>query len=306
MWPWVRRSWERALNAWLLRRALTRTTANLKPPRVAVTTIPLVVDIVEKLPVDLWVYYCVDDWSTWLEADNAPLNQMEKELLTHVNCCVAVNKILQSKLAAIGKTSYLLTHGVDWELWNNSRREEHAALKDAERPIVLQWGSLDQRLNIDWLLGLADSLAQGTVALVGPPISVPGALAGHPRIRILPAVPYHELPQLAATADVLIMAYRIHASVVASSPVKLKEYLMSAKPVIVPDIPEVKSWSDSLDIARSTEEFVRLVQLRCQTGVLPPQLEARKRLEKESWQSKATEFRNFVVDALKAVELAPE
>ena len=64
MWPSFRFRAGRRFNRWRLDRAITKlpTTAD---QRIAVTTLPLVADLVGTTPVDRWVYYCVDDLSAW-------------------------------------------------------------------------------------------------------------------------------------------------------------------------------------------------------------------------------------------------
>jgi len=81
----------------------------------------------------------------------------------------------------------------------------------------------------------------------------------------------------------------------AMQPLKLLEYLASGKPVVVRDLPAVKPWQDCLDVARSATEFRELVQLRLETGLPESQRIARQRLTSESWDAKASRFREFVL-----------
>ena len=62
MWPWFRSRFDRGLNRRLLVRQLGPMLHALPTPPVAVTTIPIVADLVGGLPVRRWVYYCVDDF----------------------------------------------------------------------------------------------------------------------------------------------------------------------------------------------------------------------------------------------------
>ena len=57
MWPWFSRPFDRALNRELLLRELRRVTATLPISPVAVTTLPIVADLIGLLPVRRWVYY---------------------------------------------------------------------------------------------------------------------------------------------------------------------------------------------------------------------------------------------------------
>ena len=65
MWPWFRSRFDRFLNRRLLLRVLLPVVNSLPTPCDAVTTIPLVADLIGALPVRRWIYYCVDDFGEW-------------------------------------------------------------------------------------------------------------------------------------------------------------------------------------------------------------------------------------------------
>ncbi len=117
MWPWMRSRFDRALNRWLLKRQLLPRLQALEPAAVAVTTVPIVADLVGVLPVKRWLYYCVDDFSQWPGLDQAAMDQLERELVARVDTCVAVSETLQDRLMSMDETSHLLTHGVDADFW---------------------------------------------------------------------------------------------------------------------------------------------------------------------------------------------
>lgn len=117
MWPSFRSAFGRRLNRKLLLRALTPVVAGLPVPPVVVTTLPLVADLIGELPAARWVYYCVDDFSVWPGYDGETMLRMERDLVPKVNAAVAVSETLKAKLAAMGRESLLLTHGVDLDHW---------------------------------------------------------------------------------------------------------------------------------------------------------------------------------------------
>ena len=65
---------------------------------MAITTIPIVADLVGRLPVRRWVYYCVDDFSVWPGLDGELLGRMEDELLAKVDRTIAVSDTLMESL----------------------------------------------------------------------------------------------------------------------------------------------------------------------------------------------------------------
>lgn len=325
MWPGFRSRWQRRLNAMLISRGVNRALGPRRPGeyRVAVTTLPITADLVGRLDVDRWVYYCVDDFSVWPGLDGPVLQAMERDLVSRVDALVAASQTLQEQLASLGRPSALLTHGIDLDHWSlqtpapvEAASTDHefssSALPDwwpgGSKPIILFWGLIDRRLDTAWCEALvnelnqnnnnasANAVAAGRLILVGPEQSPEPALQKLPRVIRPGPVSYDYLPLLAAAADVLVMPYADLPVTRAMQPLKFKEYLATGKPVVVRNLPATKPWSDAADVVDTVEEFVGRVRQRLQTGLPESQERARLRLEKETWQHKADAFEAFLFD----------
>jgi glycosyltransferase involved in cell wall biosynthesis len=290
MWPWFRRRHDRALNRWLLVSQLQKALAGQPKPVMAVTTLPIVADLMGELPVDRWIYYCVDDFSTWPGLDQKTLAFMEADVIRKADVLVAASAVLQHRLEQSRDRVSLLTHGVDLEHWSRADVVKHPALANLERPIVTFWGLVDRRMDLAFLDALSRQLKQGTIVLVGPEDQPDSALGAIPHLQRIPALPYEELPQIAAGTDALILPYRDAPVTEAMQPLKLLEYLATGKPVIARDLPATRFWADSLDLADTAPTFADKVTERLETGLLPEQRIARERLSQESWDARAAEF----------------
>lgn len=121
MWPWFSSDRDRRLNRWLLTRQLSPLIAQLPKPVVAVTTLPITADLPDTLAVDRWVYYCVDDFSQWPGLDGDTLRRMDHDMIQQADSLIAVSETLQSMIATHGRSSSMLTHGVDVDFWNSQR-----------------------------------------------------------------------------------------------------------------------------------------------------------------------------------------
>jgi len=327
MWPWFGSRRDRRLNSWLLSKQLTSLLESMPQPIVGITTLPITADLPDVLPVDRWVYYCVDDFSLWPGLDGDTLRRMDRQMIRRADSIVAVSDNLQAMIASEGRSSSLLTHGVDVDFWRGEEscseapasehnaleapaspfdsggsggrslravRSRAGALERGEKPWIVFWGVIDRRMDVSLLQQLSRDLTDGTILLVGPQQDPDPAILSLPNVQTLPAQPLSALPAIAADADVLIMPYADLPVTRAMQPLKLKEYLATGKPVVVNRLPSTDSWIDCLDVAESPEGFSRIVRERVATGTPESQITARERLHDESWQSKAEEFDQVV------------
>lgn len=294
MWPSFGSALARRVNAGLLSAAVARHL--VRPGRgIAVTTVPVVSDLVSQLSVARWVYYCVDDLGAWPGLDGATLRRMERELVPRVDAVVAASPALAARMASLGRTAPVLTHGVDLEHWTRAADGPLPALAGLAAPFVVFWGVVDPRLDAGWLEALSERLGWGSILLVGPADRPPARLAALPNVHAVGPVAYRSLPALARAAAVLIMPYADLRVTRAMQPLKLKEYLATGKPVVVSALPAVAPWRDACDVADTADAFARLVCQRLD-GVLPEaQRRARERLQRESWPAKARAFEDILL-----------
>jgi len=294
MWPWISTRFDRWLNRRLLIRRLVPLLRSLPTPPVAITTIPIVADLMGRLPVQRWVYYCVDDFSKWPGLDHSALEQLEHRLVDQADVAIAVSETLQEKLAGMGKASHLLTHGVDTAHWaTNGRGHPVHELERLERPLIVFWGVVDRRLDVDFVRRLADDLTRGTIVLLGRNDEPDPVLAAIPRVVRIQPLAIEQLPHVAHEAAVLIMPYADLPVTRAMQPLKLKEYLATGRPTVVRDLPANRCWADSLDLAATPEAFSEAVRRRLVDGLPESQRLARTRLAGEAWSAKAGQFEQW-------------
>jgi glycosyltransferase involved in cell wall biosynthesis len=295
MWPWFRRRHDRWLNQKLLIRALEPVLQAAQEPVYAVTTIPIVADLVARLSASRWTYYCVDDFSVWPGLDQRTMAQMERDLAPRCDAVIAASENLVQHIADLGCSARLMTHGVDLDFWRHPKSGNVAHISQLLKPLIVFWGVVDRRMDVSWIERLSSDLAEGTIVLAGRLDDPDPALLRISRVVHMPSLPLAALPELGQAADVLIMPYADLPVTRAMQPLKLLEYLATGKPVVASNLPAVTAWSDCLDVADSAASFSALVRQRL--GQSPPleQQLGRERLSRESWQAKAAEFEAIVI-----------
>jgi glycosyltransferase involved in cell wall biosynthesis len=305
MWPSFASGLSRGLNRRLLVRQLAPVVQALPAPPVAVTKTAVVADLIGRLPVRRWVYYCVDDFSQWPGLDQDTLRRMEADLAPRVDVAIAVSETLRDHLRKLGSPPpSLLTHGIEPGHWS-AGGPPAAVLADLPSPLVVFWGLIDRRLDLAWLARLGQDLAEGAIVLIGPESDPDPALARVPRLVRRPAVGYDQLPAVAAAAAVLVMPYADRPVSRAMQPLKLKEYLATGKPVVAADLPATREWADCLDMVSTPDEFSRAVRRRIAEGTPAGQALARLRLAGEEWSQKAAQFANWIDDPGDSASEAP-
>ena len=299
MWPAFSGHISRTLNRCLLSSQLRRWLSHHQGELVAVSTVPIVADLIGRLPVDRWVYYCVDDFSEWPGLDQKAMGQLEKAVIEKSDCLISAGESLQRRLRESGKTVHLLTHGVDLEHWNRPEIEPPDSgfpWEAFERPLVVFWGVVDQRMDPEFLCRLDNDLDQGTILLVGPQADPHPAVLQLPHVRLLPPVSYQDLPALGNHADVLVMPYADLPVTRAMQPLKLLEYLANQKPVVARDLPATRPWSDCLDLVTNPVQFSRRVRYSIAHGLADTHRLARRRVRDESWSAKAQELNRLLLE----------
>ncbi len=308
MWPWLTRSFDRRLNRSLLCKQLLPLVRNQPAPLIGVTTLPIVADLMDDLPVARWIYYCVDDFSQWPGLDSRTMEAQERRVVERADVVIAVSEVLAERMASMGRAAELLSHGVDLDHWLCPiEAAPLPILAGLERPLVVFWGLIDRRLDVKILRRTAAEMDRGTLLLVGPEQNADPELAGIPRLVRRPSLGFYELPRLAHEAAVLVMPYAELPVTRAMQPLKLKEYLATGKPTVVRDLPAAREWADALDLASSPDAFAAAVVQRISGGLDERQRRARVRLRDESWSDKARRFEELIAGTpLRGASVAPE
>jgi len=254
---------------------------------VIVTTVPNAGDYGELFGQALVVYYCVDDFSEWPGLDAELVREMEQRLIERADVFIATSSRLRERLAAFGKPTHLLTHGVDVAHFSRQASEEHLCLRGIQKPRAGFFGLIDARMDQELLGLVADRMPEMAFVLAGPVEAPVRALSARKNVHFTGPIAYDQLPSLIAGLDVLLIPYVAGALGDSLSPLKLKEYLATGKPIVSTPIAEAQAQAPHVIAAGSADEWARElhkalhVDLAARRGIIMPLIEA------ESWAHKA-------------------
>jgi len=262
---------------------------NLSHP-VVVSTVPNACDYVDCFDAARVVYYCVDDFSQWPGLEHQLVREMEGSLIAKADLIIATSSNLFDRLSAGGRKVHLVSHGVDIALFSQQATAPHACLRDIPAPRAGYFGLFDERSDQDLITAVARSLPEVSFVITGPVATDTAKLRACANVRFTGPLPYHELPALIRGLDVLFIPYVVDGFTASISPLKLKEYLVTGKPVVVTPIAEARLRPQFLQLAASPEEWVHALRAALAPVAASRHLEVLTAMAGESWEHKAREF----------------
>jgi glycosyltransferase involved in cell wall biosynthesis len=161
------------------------------------------------------------------------------------------------------------------------------------KPILVYFGLLGEWVDVALLEELATRHPEWSLVLIGNVVVDITSLAALPNVVFIGAVPYQELPEYVAFADVLLLPYIVTGRGHSITPLKLREYIATGKPVVTTAIPECYLYRSVITVAESREAFFTGVSDAVKEGGERAE-ERRRAVVKDSWRQRAETFSSFL------------
>jgi glycosyltransferase involved in cell wall biosynthesis len=189
---------------------------------------------------------------------------MDDELTAAADIVFACNQKLIDTHRSLNANIHLSPHGVDTELFalaNSPDTQIPEEAKGLSRPIIGFWGLLDQWVDLTILKEIARARPHWTILLIGRVAVDASELKNLPNIVFAGVKPYSQLPNWAKAIDVCILPFTPASLMLrAMSPLKLREYLASGKPIVAVPVPEARLFGKAVQIAVDGPGFVRAIE----------------------------------------------
>lgn len=288
--PFTQLEWVRRFNLWQTRRAVLGTCSKLGLSRhVLVVTAPSHCDVVGHLGECLSVYYCPDNYALWPGMNARQIQQMELDLTQRVDAIVAVSDYLGERLQVCGKPLMVLTQGV-----NAAHFARSLPPQNTSRFEIVYFGMIDERLDLDLIIDLAQRLPQALIRMIGPVVINASRLREQPNVSLEPPLPFSELPAALTTASLFILPFKLNELSKSCSPLKIKEYLACGRPVIATAVPEAQRLAQHVHVAADSAAFGDAVASAVEGTLSFDARAVREMIANEGWEAKAQEFVRFV------------
>ncbi|MDX9701526.1 MAG: glycosyltransferase [Candidatus Auribacterota bacterium] len=268
---------------------------------VVVTTLPIVADVVLKIGAEKIVYYCVDEFSEWPGHNRQTMKNMESKLLSESDVVITTSQTLYESKKLFSKEIHCLPHGVDIE---HFKPTDTPAPDVYPHPLLGYYGLFDERSDISLIEHILSKKPDWHIMVIGEARGDVSSLRRYQNMHFLGKIPYGQLPKAVHSFDICILPYKIDALTQNINPLKFKEYLATALPVVTTALPDLKQYDDVIGWARDNRQFVDLCEkfLYNETGDQRKQrLERTKKyLEGQSWEDKSQVFLGYIHNATAA------
>jgi hypothetical protein len=229
--------------------------------------IPTAVEMIGRMDESLVVYQVSDkyDANTMDHAtDPATIRSLHEQALDAADIIFYSGRKLLAEATRGRERSYLLEQAVDFEHWSkvgSNELEVAPEIAAIPHPRLGYFGAtetwlLDQELikqaareRPRWNWIFIGNKARGI------------EIEDLPNTHFLPPVSYEELPRYAAGFDICVLPWETEVAFTSyGSAIKVREYLATGKPVVISPLPEYEHLDGPLRIARSRDDFLRLVE----------------------------------------------
>lgn len=253
------------INQWLIsifvKTAVSRL--ELKNP-IIWTYMPNSVDLADKLGQrKLLVYDCVDEHSEYTGfIDRQVMTDMERELMGRCDIVFVTAQGLYEAKKDYTETIYFLPNAADVPHFLTAQDPETQIPEEIARvpgPIVGFVGVIQDWIDLDLIRKAALAYPAYSFVMIGPTgagVDV-SELKSLPNVYFLGRKDVRDLPAYMKAFDVCINPFKLNRLTDKVSPLKFYEYLASGKPIVSVNMPGVAGFSEVIEIAGSTEEFIK-------------------------------------------------
>jgi glycosyltransferase involved in cell wall biosynthesis len=252
-------------------------------------------ELIDLLPAERVVYYCVDEFSAFSGFNRELIERLERRTIAGADAVITTSTALFEFRRRRHANTHLIPHGVDVEHFASCERvapgDVPADVRDVPRPIFGYFGVIGDYVDLELLEAAAGARPDWSFVLIGQAVGVEtGPLARLSNVHLLGPKRYELLPRYCRRFDVGLIPFRMNRLTRAVNPIKLREYLAAGLPVISAPMTEVLRYRPAVQTARSVAEFIRAGEAALSFAATTPSEEIRALVASESWQARLADL----------------
>ena len=308
--PFYSRGWARAINRWLLvaQIRLLMVALDMRHPIVWIA-IPTARTVVGRLGERVLVYQVSDKYDA-NQMDHATssnvIAEMHADLLDSADLVYySGRKLFEEESGShpeISGKAKLLEQAVDYDHFASATSREWTQpeeLAEVSHPRLGYFGAIEPWLIDQNLIRYVSERRPDWQWVFAGLRASPLDVEALPNVHYLGSKPYASMPQLAAAFDVCVLPWVTDNEFVNyGSPIKVREYLATGKPVVITPIYEYERLDGILRVSRGYDDFIAKIEdALANDGI--GQREARQYAVREStWDARTEQVSNDLVQLL--------
>jgi glycosyltransferase involved in cell wall biosynthesis len=229
--------------------------------------IPTAADMIGQFDERLVIYQVSDKYDANMmdhATDQVTIRNLHNRAIDNADLVFYSGQKLLAEAEQGRERSFLLEQAVDFEHWSPvgaGNLEVADAVARIPRPRLGYFGAVEPWLIDQSLIKRAARERPAWQWIFIGNKSRGVEIEALPNTHFLAPVPYQELPRYAAGFDVCVLPWdTAHSFTSYGSAIKVREYLATGLPVVISPLPEYESMAHVLRIARSYDDWVRLVE----------------------------------------------
>ena len=295
----------RRVNARTLTRQIRRALRRLptRPLQLWLFT-PDAPELIDRLPAECVVYYCVDDFAAFDGFNATLMERLEARTLARSDVVITASTRLYDEHQGRHPNVHLVPHGVDYEHFAIVPDLPEAAippvLRRIRRPVFGYMGLVSEWLDLELIRRTAEARPDWSFVFLGDVRCDLGAVARLPNVHLLGGCSYERLPAYCRGFDVGLIPFQMNRLVRAVNPIKLREYLAAGLPVVSTAITEVFRYAPAVHTARTPEEFLAACQRALETRDPDSTRRRQALVREESWRDRLDQLAEIVTASIVA------
>ena len=251
---------------------------------------PDVPELIDLIPAERVVYYCVDEFSAFTGFNQALIRRLEAQTIRRSHAVITTSALLYEQRRDLHPNTHMVPHGVDFDHFASCEHvradDVPEEIADIPAPIFGYFGLISDYVDLELIGQAAAARPEWSFVFLGDVRRDTAPVDGLENVYLLGGRPYESLPRYCSRFDVGLIPFRMNNLTRAGNPIKLREYLAAGLPIVSSPMPEVLRYRPAVGTAETLDEFLPACSQALRIGREQSRADRRKLVAGESWQSR--------------------